>query len=89
MYVAQVSNDFFSAKSAGTGFWQDQVQNGRLWTVRLQGTNVGFLRAQLEVRPFPKLWTFTCKGRGSGLFAVISLPKGQLKLLYTDGFDTI
>lgn len=61
-----------------------------LGAIGSQGENMGFLRAQLQGRLFPKLWTHPlARLEGLGLFAVISLPKGQFKLfaLYRDSFD--
>lgn len=57
------------------------LQNVRLRDVVPQGEIVGFLKAQLKVRPFPKLWTVHLQSfQGLGLSAVILLPKGQFKL---------
>lgn len=56
---AQVSDKLFSAKSALAGFRQDRcgTQGYELGAVGPQERNVGFLRAQLQGRHFPKLQT--------------------------------
>lgn len=55
-----------------------------LGAVGPQGGTWASLEAQLQGRLFPKLWThLLARLEGLGLFAVISLPKSQFKLLHT------